>query len=242
MRKLILEYKKLKILILSTDTLHHRFFINSLEKSKIKIEKYLLETTFVKSKFKTSHSFEKQQKIHENKFFFKNINKVLDKKKILLTTNINHKKIEKYLKVNKPDIGIVFGTRKIEKNIISKFKYGMLNVHRGNIKAYRGLDSELWAIYHKDYKNIMTTIHKVNTKFDNGRIIFQKKTKLKKGMKLFELRSYMTVDAFKMIVNIVKNQLFILKDKSELKGRYYSFMPTNIKNIVNQKFNDHQKK
>ena len=66
--------------------------------------------------------------------------------------------------------------------------------------------------------------------------------KLKKGMKLFELRSYMTVDAFKMIVNIVKNQLFILKDKSELKGRYYSFMPTNIKNIVNQKFNDHQKK
>ena len=71
MRKLILEYKKLKILILSTDTLHHRFFINSLEKSKIKIEKYLLETTFVKSKFKTSHSFEKQQKTHENKFFLK---------------------------------------------------------------------------------------------------------------------------------------------------------------------------
>ena len=33
---------------------------------------------------------------------------------------------EKYLNNEKPDIGIVFGTRKINKKIISKFKHGLI--------------------------------------------------------------------------------------------------------------------
>ena len=54
---------------MSTDTLHHRYFINSLEKSKINIVKYLLETTFVKPKFKLKNFFNNEENAFEKKFF-----------------------------------------------------------------------------------------------------------------------------------------------------------------------------
>ena len=62
----------------------------------------------------------------------------------------------------KPDLGVVFGTRKISTKIINLFKFGLINIHRGIVEKYRGLDSEYWALYHRDYKNIGITIHQVS--------------------------------------------------------------------------------
>ena len=75
-------------------------------------------------------------------------------------------------------------------------------MHRGNLKKYRGLDSELWAIYHDDYKEIKTTIHKINEKLDNGRILLSKKPTLTKT-KLYQLRFIMTKDASYMVDRIL---------------------------------------
>ena len=41
---------------------------------------------------------------------------------------------------------------------------------------YRGLDSDLWAIYHRDYKNIGVTIHMVDSELDTGEILYQENT------------------------------------------------------------------
>ena len=80
----------------------------------------------------------------------------------------------------KPDLGVVFGTRKISKKIINLFKFGLINIHRGIVEKYRGLDSEYWALYHRDYKNIGITIHQVSEDLDTGKVIVQRKLKMKK--------------------------------------------------------------
>ena len=78
-----------------------------------------------------------------------------------------------------PDLGISFGTGKISPEIIKLFNKGIINIHRGIMTKYRGLDSEYWASCHSDFKSIGTTIHYVNKHLDKGKTIFQKKLKLK---------------------------------------------------------------
>lgn len=239
MKKSNLEFRNLKTLILSTDTLHHRYFINSLEKSQINIIKYLFETTFVTPKFRLKNFFNNEENAFEKKFFFRNISKKINKKKIIRIKNINSKKSFNILKKLKFDIGVVFGCRKIDFKIIRMFKFGIINIHRGIIKKYRGLDSDLWAIYNKDFKNIGTSIHFIDKKLDTGPIIKQKKIKLTKQTKIFHLRYLTTVLATEMFITFSKKKITSLKKFKKQKeiGQYYSFMP-HFKKIEAKKLLD----
>ena len=68
----------------------------------------------------------------------------------------------------KVDIGIVFGTGKLIPEVIDKFSGHLMNIHRGIPQKYRGLDSDLWAIYKNDFDNIGTTLHLVEPDLDTG--------------------------------------------------------------------------
>ena len=56
------------------------------------------------------------------------------------------KALYKYLEYLKPDLGISFGTGIIKPYIFNIPKWGTINIHRGCIDSYRGLDSDLWAL------------------------------------------------------------------------------------------------
>jgi len=239
-----LEFKKLKIAILTTNTLHHRYFINSIKKSKINIFKYIFETTFVKPQFTEKNFFKKEENTFEKKNFFKSVTKNIDEKKVIKLMNINSKKSVQILKKLKIDLGIVFGCRKINQNIIDQFKFGLINIHRGVIQKYRGLDSDLWAILKKDFKNIGVCLHLIDKNLDTGSIIQQKKIKIKKGMKIFHIRYFTTLLATQMIINLFKKSsknLRFPKKQTKL-GSYYSFMPYNEKNNAKIIFDKYVKK
>jgi methionyl-tRNA formyltransferase len=232
--------KEKKIFFLSTDTFHHRYIIKFFEQNNFFFQKYIFETSHVKPKFKISPFFEKETFQFEKKMFFKNFSYKIDESKIFKTKNINSVNFEKYLNNEKPDIGIVFGTRKINKKIISKFKYGLINVHRGIINKYRGLDSDLWAIYHNDLKNIGVAIHKIDENLDTGNVIEQKKIQISSNTKIYQLRYYTTVLAAKMLLKAIKTFYTSSKlTKVNIKntGRYYSFMPLTLKKTLLKNFN-----
>jgi len=63
-----------KIVVLSTDTKHHRYFINKIQSIGILFDSILFETTFVKPKFEIGPCFEEEQDMFEEKFF-ENINR-----------------------------------------------------------------------------------------------------------------------------------------------------------------------
>ncbi len=225
------------IVFLSTDTDHHRYLIKKFEKENIFFDKIFFETTSVKPSFKTE-PFEKKNFNNFEKKFFKNFSKKINFKKVTCVKNINNKSVYDYLRNKKPEICIVFGTRKIEKKIINLFKPNkfIINIHRGIMSRYRGLDSDLWAILENKKNFVGITIHEVEKKLDSGKVFFQKKLKIK-SYKIYQIRYYTTILAVKYLVLLIKN-IFMKKNiyKKKIKlGKYYSFMPLELKKICKLK-------
>ena len=226
-----------KIVILSTDTPHHRYFINTLTKD-VPITGCIFEKESVRPPFATGPLFEDQEAAFEHEHFFKNLSSSL-------TTSISEVKqinsTESLIKLRalSPDFGIVFGTRKLSPEIIAVFRDGLINVHRGISQEYRGLDSDLWAIYHDDYANLGTTIHQIEPNLDTGKIIYQEHLELKQGMKTHQIRFYTTIIATRLVKNAVDDYLNnrLSPYPQPHKGRYYSFMPLELKKIITEKFN-----
>ena len=74
----------------------------------------------------------------------------------------------------------------LSKNFIKKFKGQIINIHPSLLPKYKGLNTHEKAIKNKDeYSGC--TVHFVNSKLDSGKIIIQKKLKLKKMIHLTHL-------------------------------------------------------
>ena len=224
---------KPKVVLITTDTLHHRYLIKTINSNSnieliiffIKEEKIFFKDKFSKAEFK-----------FENKFFFKN-KKYNIKTNYLYFKNVNSDKLKMKIKSLKPKLGILFGTKKVDMNLINIFEKKLINIHRGIMEKYRGLDSEFWACYFEDYKNIGSTVHFVNAELDKGRIIFQKRLRINNGMKAYQLKALTTKIVSEKINNIIKNNLSkkITTKKNQKIGNYFSKIdiPSKKKAIVN---------
>ncbi len=223
----------MNIVVLTTDTLHHRYFLQRINKY-YPIKMVIYETTSIKPKFNTFVNYQKKENIYEEKNFFIDF----DNKRINVPSyfykNINSNYVIKRLKKQNIDLGIIFGTRKVSKNIIDLFSDKLLNVHRGIVQRYRGLDSDLWAIYHSDFKNVGVTVHKVDENLDTGQIIKQRKLNLNSKVKIFQLRYKTTLLATNLMLEIIKKYRIKKKliGKEFNPGKYYSFISTSKKKIA----------
>ena len=132
------------------------------------------------------------------------------------------------------DFIIVSGADRIRGDLLSAIESKSLNVHMGIAEAYRGLDSNLWAWYHRDYKNIGVTLHKLQASLDTGDLFHAERLKITDSIKVWELRYYESALAVKLIgrtLNEMATQnVFLQPQKST--GRYYSFMPFEIKKYL----------
>ena len=104
------------------------------------------------------------------------------KRKIINYNNIKkaENKILLLLKKNKIKLVCLAGYMKIlSKNFIKKFKGKIVNIHPSLLPKYKGLFTHQRAIDNKE-KYSGCTVHFVNSKLDSGKIILQKKVKIKK--------------------------------------------------------------
>ena len=107
---------------------------------------------------------------------FKIKKKIFDFKK----KHINEKKILFELKKNRIDLICLAGFMKIlSKKFIKNFRGKILNIHPSLLPKYKGLNTHEKAIKNKD-KYSGCTVHFVNSKLDSGKIINQKKVRIKK--------------------------------------------------------------
>jgi phosphoribosylglycinamide formyltransferase 1 len=108
---------------------------------------------------------------------FKIKKKIFDFKKKISS----EKKILFELKKNKIDLICLAGFMKIlSKNFIKDFNGKILNIHPSLLPKYKGLNTHQRVIKSKE-KYSGCTVHFVNSKLDSGKIILQKKVKLKKN-------------------------------------------------------------
>lgn len=232
----------MKIVVLTTETLHHTYFVQELAKA-FPLESVLVERNIASAPFETHHPFEDTRESYERKVFFhdKNVH-LTDIVKTFELASANDLDSLTQLKDIAPDAIIVFGTGKISKEIIQICPNGIINLHGGDPEKYRGLDTHLWAIYHRDFGSLVTTLHHLNEKLDAGPIILQSAIPLKPGMQLYELRHYNTevcIDMTTSALNTFASRGQFNSRPQQKRGRYYSSMPSALKEICQIRFKEY---
>lgn len=229
----------MKVAILTTQTIHHTWFVRELSKHCPDLF-CVLETRSIRPKFPTQHPFEQERdQYEENVLLSGEAVKIEDISETIVFENVNSSL--GVLKEHAPDIIVVFGTRKIEAALIHEFEGRIINLHGGDPEEYRGLDSHLWAIYHNDFKGLVTTLHHVNPVLDDGHIISKQQIDLSNVTCLSELRAANTKACLDLVLSTLKTYEALgkfISFKQNKIGRYYSFMPTDLKEICVKKFNE----
>ena len=104
----------------------------------------------------------------------------IEKKIVNFNNNFAENKILNY--INKKNIKFIClaGFMKVlSKNFIKKFKGKIVNIHPSLLPKYKGLNTYQRALKNKE-KFVGCTVHYVTIKVDSGKIILQKKVKIKK--------------------------------------------------------------
>jgi methionyl-tRNA formyltransferase len=221
-----------KIVLLTTDTPHHSYFAWKVNEI-YPLQAIIVEANTIVPPFDTHHPFEDERDEYET------IGLAAGDMRMNEYFNVNA--CDKELQELAPDLIIVFGTSRLCSEIIRIPPLGCLNLHGGNPEEYRGLDNLLWAIYHKDFDNLMITLHYVTAELDAGDIIVQSRMKFEKDTKLYQLRSINTKTCVRLVLTALEYLDRFpgcqLPSRKQLRiGRYYSFMPACLKEICVKRF------
>ena len=104
----------------------------------------------------------------------------IQKKIVNFNNNFSENKILNYINEKNIKFICLAGFMKIlSKNFIRKFKGNIVNIHPSLLPKYKGLNTYQRALKNKE-KFAGCTVHYVTTKLDSGKIILQKKIKIKK--------------------------------------------------------------
>ncbi|MBL4614791.1 MAG: hypothetical protein JKY27_07960 [Magnetovibrio sp.] len=232
----------MKLGIFTTDTLHHAYFVQQLSLQYADLVVFE-QTRQVAAPFDCAHAFEAQRDAFECEAWFDGH----------ATSLADVCTPRRYQTLNTPDAIadiqsaaldaiVVFGTGKLSADVIQVCNNTIVNLHGGDPETYRGLDTHLWAIYHEEFADLITTLHTLSEELDDGRIISALPIALYPGMALHQLRKANTEVCVRLsleaMAEFIKNKAFISRPQRS-RGRYYSFMPSALKDICVRKFIKH---
>jgi len=112
-----------------------------------------------------------------------------------------------------------------KKDIIQLPKYGCINIHHAPLPKYRGMMPNFWQMYHNE-KSVGMTIHEINPKIDDGRIILQREVDIDQGETLDALiKRTKRIGAHLMIeaIEMIRRGKVKYVDNRADEGTYFSF-------------------
>ena len=147
---------------------------NLIKFSKKKISPISINLIISNTNYAKGLKYSKKYNIQKKVIFFKN-KKLAEKKifKILFKKNINLICLAGFMKI-------------LSKNFIKKFKGKIINIHPSLLPKYKGLNTHKKAIENND-KYAGCSVHFVTAKIDSGKIIMQKKVRIKKNDTIYSL-------------------------------------------------------
>ena len=115
------------------------------------------------------------------------------------------RKALKELKIKKIKFICLAGFMKIlSKKFIKKFNNKIVNMHPSLLPKYKGLNTHLKVIENKE-KISGCTVHYVSSKLDSGKIILQKKIKVKKNDTMISLKKKVLKEEHLLYPKAIKN-------------------------------------
>jgi methionyl-tRNA formyltransferase len=229
----------MRLAILTTATLHHVYFVQQIA-GRFPIARVYCETGSVRPSFDTFHPFEAARDQYEHQVWFKGACPHLaDFAATETVASLNDPTSVASLAKLAPDAVLVFGTGRLAPPVIGIQPRFVLNLHGGDPEEYRGLDTHLWAIYHRDFHGLVTTLHLVTPVLDDGDIVSQAGVRLHRNMQLHQLRRANTEACVQLSVAAlasIKAQGSVPMRAQRRHGRYYSFMPAALKGQCQRRF------
>ena len=254
----------MRVAILTTDTKHHRYFANKLS---ARAETWvLMETrTLDYSRLYFKHlrrrktpwalldnpylrlpapTFDRLQGEFEDHFWDDGTPSAFQGHQELTTfPSANDPACISVLKEVRPELIISFGTGLIRREILGLDAF-KVNIHRGILPRYRGLDADLWALYHRDFDRVGTTVHRLDAQFDTGPIVAQERLELGPSMRAHQIRYHTTLQATRMIEGLIDRMAsdggpgeLVPQDLSQ--GRQYSHIPPLKRWLAIRRFHAH---
>ena len=146
---------------------------------------------------------------------YKNLAQKLNSQYIY-SANINSEKVVEKIRNNTCDIAISINyVNIISSKVINLFKYGILNVHGGDLPKYKGNACQAWAIINGE-KEIALSIHKMEGGIlDTGDIISKSYLKININTKVGEIYDWIESISprllYKAIRALEKNALYCIE-------------------------------
>jgi methionyl-tRNA formyltransferase len=226
----------MRVALLTTDTPHHAYFAWKLVE-RFPLVSIVVETREPHAPFETFHPFEVDRDEYERDVLLADAPGGLDQfAAILEVENVND--AAAHIRELEPDVTLVFGTGRLSRETIMAAPT-CLNLHGGNPEEYRGLDTHLWAIYHRDFGALVTALHHVDLELDTGDLADVRAIPLRRGMPLHELRSENTkvcVGLSVAALEQIDSAPTVSRRPQQRRGRYYSFMPSVLKDVCVRQF------
>ena len=140
--------------------------------------------------------------------------------KSISNVNLSDKKIINHLLKNDYSIIINTGGQIFKKNILSKYKNKIINIHLSLLPKYPGI----WTMFqqmanHEKFTGV--TIHSINKKIDSGKMILQKKIIIDYKISVFENQ----LNCYEIIPNLLEK---CIKKKFKVSGSIKSKKKLNF--------------
>jgi hypothetical protein len=118
----------------------------------------------------------------EARFFFGASNPALDSAAPLLrVTSVNDPRVVGLADELTPDLIAVFGTTLIRSDLLTRGRFGLVNLHGGISPRYRGTDCTFWALYNGEPDQIGCTLHYIDRGIDTGPLIAHVRPEVREG-------------------------------------------------------------
>lgn len=232
----------MRLLILTTETLHHAHFVREIAPQALETL-VLCETVGHRAAYDTAHPFEAARDAWERDHWFGGRDaRLADFAATECFASMNEAAAVARIRDFEPSLIVTFGTGKLGAQVIVAGGDRLLNLHGGDPEFYRGLDTHLWAVWHGDFAGLQTCLHRVAAGLDEGDIVATLPVRLWRGMELHQLRQSNTETCIRL-TRLAMAELAdggaVTSRRQGRQGRYYSFMPTALKDVCVRKFRKH---
>lgn len=254
---------KLKIAILTTDTLHHRYFIRQIYREvsdhaeivlnifearaypwRQKMKRHFVRSLpniwrgLILNPYFQPDTSNRIERYERPRFFPDGDTNINSNIQTHIVESANDVETQTLLKGATPDLILVYGTGLLKSATYSLSKLASINAHGGKIPGYRGLDTNLWAAYEGRPDEMMVTLHGVDKKLDTGPVYLACPIEPQADLSLISIRYYTTILCTKMFIDLIK--MFssgapkpMIQDLTN--SRYYNPMPWLLKLQTNRK-------
>jgi methionyl-tRNA formyltransferase len=139
---------------------------------------------------------------------------------------LNSAQTAELLKASDADLGLSAGNGYISKRIFLIPRLGMINVHCERLPEYQNAQSVIWPIYNME-RTTGLTVHEIDGKIDNGRIIYKEEYPIEFHASLKETVTITTRHTFNKVADAARHVCenydeLIKKAEPQINGKSYA--------------------